>query len=55
MDYQVARSEANRAARTANRPYKRTETGKDQTPYYAIYATQTLDAYEEKKSQKVTA
>jgi hypothetical protein len=52
MDYQVARAEANRAARTANHPYKRTETGKDQTPYYAIYATQTLDRYEEKSAQQ---
>jgi hypothetical protein len=52
MDYQVARSEANRAARAANYPYKRVETSKGENPYYAIYATQTLDAYEEKKAKQ---
>jgi hypothetical protein len=50
QDYQTARSEANRAARNANYPYKRTETPKGQNPYYAIYSYQTLDNYEKKKA-----
>jgi hypothetical protein len=51
QDYQTARSEANRVARNARYPYKRTETPKDQNPYYAIYSYQTLDNYEKKKAE----
>jgi hypothetical protein len=54
MDYQTARAEANRAARAANYPYKRTETPKDQNPYYAIYATQPASEYEKNKAETNT-
>jgi len=51
QDYQTARSEANRVARNARYPYKRTETKMGENPYYAIYSYQTLDNYEKKKAE----
>jgi len=51
QDYQTARSEANRAARSKNYPYKRMETKMGENPYYAIYSYQTLDKYEKKKAE----
>jgi hypothetical protein len=47
----AARLQANRIAREAGHSWKRAETGIDQIPYYAVYATQPLNKYEKNNSK----